>query len=397
MDTIVVAVIVGVVGAVVVGLVVSAALRRGTPQGTDLRLALTEKFQELGGQLNEVDRHSREELQRTLGDLRLQVTNELATGRKDQRDVLEKTSSVLEERFEQLRASSEKKLTDIQNRVEQRLTETLDRTGQTFKEVTDRLADLRVTNERIVEFSRDLNRLNDILQTPKLRGEFGELTLERMLQECLAPEQYALQFGIGNEKVDAVILGNQGHLAIDSKFPLDNWRRGHHPDLPKEEKDKALRQFGRDVRKHIDDIAGKYIRPPLTLNFAVMFIPADSVHYELLVQSDILEHARRCRVFPASPTTFWALLQVTVIGFRGMRISEEAQKVAALLDGLRQDLGKFREAFQKAYKQIGYARDNMDDAGKHLDRFDVTLDTLRPVDRGDGSRGETGLLEEPEA
>lgn len=397
MDIIVVAVIVGVVGAVVGGLVVRAASRKEAPQEANLRLALTEKFQELGGQLNEADRHSREELQRTLGDLRLQVTNELATGRKDQRDVLEKTSSVLEERFEQLRASSEKKLTDIQDRVEQRLSETLDRTGQTFKEVTDRLADLRVTNERIVEFSRDLNRLNDILQTPKLRGEFGELTLERMLQECLAPEQYGLQFSIGNDKADAVILGNQGHLAIDSKFPLDNWRTGHHPDLSNDEKQKALRQFGRDVRKHIDDIARKYIRPPLTLNFAVMFIPADSVHYELLVQSDILEHARRRRVFPASPTTFWALLQVTVIGFRGMRISEEAQKVAALLDGLRQDLGKFREAFQKAYKQIGYARDNMDDAGKHLDRFDVTLDTLRPLDRGDGSEGEAGLLEEPEA
>lgn len=397
MDTIVVALIVGVLSALGAGLIMARAFRRGAPQEADLKLALTEKFHELGSQLGESDRQSREEIQRSSADLRLQVTGELATGRREQREVLEKTSRTLEERFERLQTSSEKKLGEIQNRVDQRLSETLDRTGRTFKEVTDRLADLRVTNERIVEFSRDLNRLNDILQTPKLRGEFGELTLERMLQECLASEQYALQFAVGNEKVDAMILGRQGHLAIDSKFPLDNWRLGHNPELRKEEQERALRQFNRDVRKHIGDIAHKYIRPPLTLNFAVMFIPADSVHYELLAQSDILEYARRCHVFPASPTTFWALLQVTVIGFRGMRISEEAQKITGLLDGLRLDLGKFRDGFEKAYKQIGYARDNMEDVGKHLDHFGATLETLRLPGSGDGTSEEAGLLTEPSA
>jgi DNA recombination protein RmuC len=243
--------------------------------------------------------------------------------------------------------------------------------------VTDRLSDLRVTNERIVEFSRDLNRLNDILQSPKLRGEFGELTLEKMLRECLAPDQYALQFAIGNEKADAVILSRQGHLAIDSKFPLENWRKARNGELSQEKRDRASRDFGRDVRKHIEDIARKYVRPPTTLDLAVMFIPADSVYYELLQQTDVLEQAWQRRVFPASPTTFWALLQVTVIGFRGMKISEEAQKIAALLDGLRRDLDKFRDAYKKAYNQLGHARENMEDVGRHLEHFGATLDTLR--------------------
>ncbi|MBM3324414.1 MAG: DNA recombination protein RmuC, partial [Calditrichaeota bacterium] len=233
---------------------------------------------------------------------------------------------------------------------------------------------------------------NDILQSPKLRGEFGELTLEKMLRECLAPEQYALQFSLGSEKADAVILSRQGHLAIDSKFPLENWRRTRDGELSQEERDRAARDFGRDVRKHIEDIARKYIRPPVTLDFAVMFIPADSVYYELLQQADVLEQAWQRRVFAASPTTFWALLQVTVIGFRGMKISEEAQKIAALLDGLRRDLDKFRDAFQKAYKQIGFARDNMEDAGKHLEHFGVTLETLRLPGVGNETGQEGNLL-----
>jgi DNA recombination protein RmuC len=395
MTVMVVALIVGIAAGVGAAFIVRASHRK-VPEA-DIRLALVEKLHEIGNELGDSNRASREELQRSLSELRGQVSGELATGRSEQREVLEKTARSLEEKFEKLQVSNEQKLSDIQGRVEQKLGETLDRTSQTFKEVTDRLSDLRVTNERIVEFSRDLNRLNDILQSPKLRGEFGELTLEKMLRECLAPEQYGLQYGIGNEKVDAVILSRQGHLAIDSKFPLENWRKAADSELSQEERDRAARDFGRDVRKHVEDIARKYIRPPTTLDFAVMFIPADSVYYELLRQPEILEQARQRRVFPASPTTFWALLQVTVIGFRGMKISEEAQKIAALLDGLRRDLDKFRDSFQKAQKQIGNARDNMEDAGKHLEHFGVTLETLRLPGSGDAGNEAANALNEPKS
>jgi DNA recombination protein RmuC len=395
MGTILIALIAGVAAGLGAALIVRGS-RKGASE-TDTRLAMMEKFHQLGSELGESNRASREELQKSLSELRGQVSTELATGRTEQREVLEKTARSLEEKFDKLQVSNEQKLGDIHVKVEQKLAETLDRTGQSFKEVTDRLSDLRVTNERIVEFSRDLNRLNDILQSPKLRGEFGELTLEKMLRECLAPEQYGLQYGIGSEKVDAVILSRQGHLAIDSKFPLENWRKACDSELPQDERERAARDFGRDVRKHIEDIARKYIRPPTTLDFAVMFIPADSVYYELLRQPDILEQARQRRVFPASPTTFWALLQVTVIGFRGMKISEEAQRIAALLDGLRRDLDKFRDAFQTAYKQIGHARANMEDAGKHLEHFGVTLDSLRLPNAGTGDGDKGNLLPESES
>lgn len=381
MEAILLAAAVGIVAALAVTLLLRQSLRKDASEA-DQRAAILEAS----------TREWREEFGRSLFNLQNQMTNEMATGRAEQRDVLERTSRSLEERFEKLQVSNEQKLTDIQGKVEQRLAETLDRTSQTFKEVTDRLSDLRVTNERIVEFSRDLNRLNDILQSPKLRGEFGELTLEKMLRECLAPDQYALQFAIGNEKADAVILSRQGHLAIDSKFPLENWRKARNGELSQEERDRASRDFGKDVRKHIEDIARKYIRPPITLDLAVMFIPADSVYYELLQQTDVLEQAWQRRVFPASPTTFWALLQVTVIGFRGMKISEEAQKIAALLDGLRRDLDKFRDSYKKAYNQLGHARENMEDVGRHLEHFGATLDTLR-LPGAAGGEGEDLLTE----
>jgi DNA recombination protein RmuC len=361
METILLVIVVAAVSVVAGGFFASRIGGRRAAE-SDLRMAIQQ---------------SRDELQRNLSELRTQMSNELTTGRTEQRDALQKTSEALEKKFENLQTANEQKLTQIQGKMELTLTQTLNRTGESIKQVTDKLTELHATNEKIFEFSRDLNKLSDILQSPKLRGEFGELQLERMLSECLASEQYALQYSIGNEKADVVILSSQGHLPVDSKFPLENWRKANDAELPAEERDKALRVFGKDVRKHIDDIANKYIRPPITLNFAVMFIPADSIHYELLRKPEILQYARERHVFPASPTTFWALLQVTVIGFRGMKISEEAQKIAALLDGLRKDLDKFRDAFQKAFKQIGYARDNMEDAGKHLEHFGVTLDALQ--------------------
>jgi DNA anti-recombination protein RmuC len=105
-------------------------------------------------------------------------------------------------------------------------------------------------------------------------------------------------------------------------------------------------------------------------------VPVEGVYYELMESAELAEYARMQRVFPASPMTFWALLQVTVIGFRGLRISENARQIAGQLAGLRDDVQKFRDAFERAGRQLVHAKANLDDAAGHLERLDVKLMTV---------------------
>jgi DNA recombination protein RmuC len=116
-----------------------------------------------------------------------------------------------------------------------------------------------------------------------------------------------------------------------------------------------------------------------------MYIPAEGVYYEIMELPDLTEYARNARVFPASPTTFWALLQVTVIGFRGLQLTEHARHMAELLNALRGDLTRVKDAFDKAVKQLGHAKGNMDEAAGYLDRFDAKFrDVQAPsVEGGD--------------
>lgn len=347
------------------------------------RTAVQDKIGELFDKVDQQNRGARTEMQSSLEQFRATLENsrlalgaELETNRKESRETLDAATRALSERFEKLQESNERKLTEIRGEVERKLSETLQSSGQAFKDVTARLAELHETNQRIMQFSQDLHELQSILKAPRLRGELGEVEMERMLRDCLATDQFDVQHEIDGARVDAVILNPQGKLPVDSKFPLEAWRRLHSPDLPEAERGAARRDFVKAVKGHIDTIAAKYIRPPVTLDFAVMYVPVEGVYYEVIENADLAEHARKARVFPASPMTFWALLQVTVIGFRGLQITENARRIGGLLNALKDDLRRVRDAFDKAGKQIGHAKSNMDEAAGHLERFDVKLDSI---------------------
>jgi DNA recombination protein RmuC len=328
------------------------------------RTAVQDKITELYGALDRQNRASRTESTQTL----------------------ETATRLLADRFEALQLSNEEKLREIRQEVEKKLTETIEQSGKTFDTVTSRLSDLRVTNERIMEFSRDLHELQNILRAPRMRGEVGEIEMERLLRDCLAPEQFAIQYELNGNRVDAVIFNPEGLLPIDSKFPLEAWRRVHQGELSEGEREAAKRDFTKAVKGHIQDIASKYLQPPKTLDFAVMYVPAEGVYYEVIESAELSEFARVRRVFPASPMTFWALLQVTVIGFRGLRISENAQHIAGMLSAMQDDVQKFRDAFERAVKQMGFARSNLEEAAGHLERLDVKLMSMNSmtIDTEDG-------------
>ncbi len=245
-----------------------------------------------------------------------------------------------------------------------------------FGQVTERLGDLKATNDRIMEFSRSLDEFQRMLQSPKLRGDFGEFTLEQMLADLVPAEHYETQAAIGGARVDALIRTPHGALCVDAKFPLDNFRRAlAAADIPA--RDAALKMFYTDVRARIDEIAHRYVVPPETLELAFMFVPAENVYYELLSRPELLEYARSRRVVPVSPNSMYAYLQALAIGFRGLKIHQEARRVEQMLGELRSRFERFQEHFVKVGRHLDNAQGQFQGAVRDIDRLRATLEGFR--------------------
>jgi DNA recombination protein RmuC len=284
----------------------------------------------------------------------------------------------LQQQFETLRANIQDGLSDsrrelfgmvtaLQQGVEQRLSDNL------FRDMAEKLGEIRVTNERIVAISQDINQLSRILESPKLRGNIGEFELERMLSNVLPQALYRMQAPVGEALADAVIVLEGGWLCIDSKFPLDNFRRMAQPNAEPEARQQWHRLFLSDVRRHVTDIAHKYILPPSTLDFALMFIPAENVYYEVLLSDEVLEFSRAKRVVPVSPNTLYAYLQAISIGFRGLKIAQETRRIEQLLLGLKKNFDEFKEHFRLIGRHLDRARGQFVQAESEVSRFDHTI------------------------
>ena len=253
------------------------------------------------------------------------------------------------------------------------ITNQIGSTTSIVTQVEGRLGQLQEASRQIFEIGRDISSLQDILQSPKLRGGLGEFLLGDLLAQCLQPGFYSLQYGFGQGTiVDAALFLGDHILCIDSKFPLENFRKMISAETDEQRKS-ARKQFLLDVKKHVNDIADKYILPgEKTLDFAFMFIPAENVYYELIVREDpgLYDHCLKRRVIPVSPNTFYAYLQVVLIGLRGFQISEKAREILAHLQQFSNDLARFETEFGK----IGA---HLRDANSSYDRSDMRLQKLK--------------------
>jgi DNA recombination protein RmuC len=248
--------------------------------------------------------------------------------------------------------------------------------GQTTKEIVERLTKLDGTAAQMLARANDLAKLEKVLRPPKARGGFGELLLENLLRDRLPPSAYDIQYTFrGGERVDAVIRVEK-LIPIDAKFPLDNFER--MVDAESDEQRVVFEKaFARDLKGHIDSIAEKYVRPlEGTYDFAFMYLPVEGVYYELVCgrTGALLEYAHDRRVFPVSPTTFTAYLQVIAFGLKGMEFEQSAHEVMAYLSDLRKDVGRFREDFELVGTHLGRAQTKYVEAEKRLDRFDGKLE-----------------------
>jgi DNA recombination protein RmuC len=239
--------------------------------------------------------------------------------------------------------------------------------------------------------------LADLLRAPKVRGSIGEFLLGDLLGQMLAPEQYALGHSFrSGERVDAVIRLREGLVPVDSKFPLESYQR--LLAAPSEEERVRLRRdFSRAVRKHIDDIATKYILPDEgTFDFAMMYLPAESVYYETIVQEEnlgkeasLLSYGLERHVIPVSPNSFFAYLQAIALGLKGLQVEKSAQEIVRFLGRLQGDLDRFKEEYDTLGGHLEKARRKYEDATRALNRFQEKL-----VQAGDAGkeRADLGLV-----
>jgi DNA recombination protein RmuC len=264
----------------------------------------------------------------------------------------------------------------VQTSVQKQLTES----AKLITDVTQRLAKLDETNRRVVDVADELKTLQNVLQNPKQRGVFGEYYLQSVLDNVLPPGQFAMQYKFADgEIVDAAIFLEKGQvLPIDSKFSLENYNRMINA-TEKTERDRLLLKVKADLKGRIDETS-KYIRPSEnTMDFAFMFIPSESLYYDLLINNvgtggssrDLIEYAfRDKRVIIVSPTSFMAYLQTVLQGLRSLQIEDQAKDIQVRVGKLGQHIGKFEEYMQKLGGALGVTVNHYNAAHKELAKVD---------------------------
>jgi len=228
------------------------------------------------------------------------------------------------------------------------------------------------------EIGRGIQVLQEFLRSPKLRGNIGEQVLNDLLAQVFPKNSFHLQYQFkSGERVDAAIKTDAGILPIDAKFPMENFQKFCKAESEKE-KEIFKKEFGRDVKRHIDAIAKKYILPQEdTLDFALLYVPSETVFYEIVNMDELLEYARTKRVYVVSPSTLYAHLQTILLSFEGKEIAEQSREVMRLLRAMQIDFGKVDEALGVLGKHIGNASNQYSNVEKGFSGIGQKLESVK--------------------
>lgn len=240
------------------------------------------------------------------------------------------------------------------------ISDTLQKATKTLNERLDNAARFigQVSREvgKMSELGASMRELQVFLQSPKLRGNIGEQVLKDLIAEAFPKGSFFLQYAFkSGEKVDVAIKTSTGILPIDSKFPMENFRRMTTSNN-KINRQNAKKAFVRDIKKHIQDIAKKYILPEEgTLDFAFMYLPSETVFYEVANNASLLDFARQQRIYPVSPNTLYVHLQTVLLSFEGQKIETRSRQVFQLLRAIQKDYQKTDSVLQVLGKHLNNA------------------------------------------
>jgi len=243
-----------------------------------------------------------------------------------------------------------------------------------FGNVKEQLGRLEETNKQIYEISKDISSLQELLRAPKFRGQMGETLLENLLSQVLPKDHYSMQYRFkSTDTVDAVIRLGERLVPVDAKFSLENFQKVLD-NQDEQVKNAYRKKFIQDVKNRVDEVAAKYILPQEnTYDFALMYIPAENVYYEIIIKEDLFSYSMSKKVIPVSPNTFYAYLQVICLGLKGLKIEENAKGILKNLSMLTIEINKFKEDFDTLGGHLSNARTKYEDSQKKLDRFSDRL------------------------
>ncbi len=297
------------------------------------------------------------------GDLKVELATSIGKGSKenikDLNEFKEGLSKDILENFLSLNKQIEEQMGNINKKVEYRLNEGFEKTNKTFTNIVERLTKIDEAQKNIEKLSTNVVSLQNVLTDKKTRGTFGEVQLNHILTSIFGESNekvFQTQVTLSNGKiVDALlhIPDPMGDLAIDSKFPLENYQRMVDKDSTDALRTEATRKFKSDLKKHIDDIATKYIIPTETSDQAVMFIPAEAIFAELnAYHQDIIDYAQRKRVWIASPTTLMSLLTTVQILLRNVERDKHSKVIQQELIKLGDEFKRYQDRWNKLSRNI---------------------------------------------
>jgi len=372
--------------AVVIVVLLAIQLARSMGQGRAVR----EELARVSVDLTQSQRDAADQLNRQLTDVLDRVHRGLADFGQLVQGGQTSTGEVLQKGLEEARRTLTGQLQGLVEAVNMQLVQSQRNLGERFEGATKVFGDIQGQLGKVAEMAtrmealgREIEELQGILKAPKLRGNLGEAQLEEFLRQVLPPSFWQTQYTFGDgQTVDAVIMLRDHLVPVDAKFPLESFQR-----LMAAEDDAARKarrkDFERAVKGRIDEIA-KYIRPgERTFEFALMYVPAEAIYYEMIVRDEslgeggsLLAHALAKRVVPVSPNSFFAYLSTIATGLKGMQVEARAREIMAELGRLQTDYARFAEAFRLVGTHLGNAQRKYEDADKLSGRFGDRLSAV---------------------
>ncbi|MBX9586900.1 MAG: DNA recombination protein RmuC [Gammaproteobacteria bacterium] len=281
---------------------------------------------------------------------------------------LNQNSEQLTKQVRHLTQNTDQHLKDISGQVEKRLAEGFDKTTAIFSDVIKRLALIDQAQAKLTELSSSMVSLQEVLSDKRSRGAFGEVQLSHLIHNMLPEQHFALQYTLSNGcRVDAMLFlpNPSGHIAIDSKFPLERYRELQNTDLASSDRKLIEQQFRIDIRRHIDDIADKYIIAGETADGAVMFIPAEAVFAEIHAHyAELIEYAYQRRIWVVSPTTLMAILTTASAVLKDDATRKQVHIIQEHLSKLGVDFARFQKRMDNLSRHITQAQQDVEDIHK---------------------------------
>ena len=320
--------------------------------------------------------------------------------RKQVNESLSQYASELGKRVDGLTESTDKRLKEISGQVEKRLNEGFEKTTETFNQVLVHLTRIDEAQKKITELSTNVVSLQEVLADKRSRGAFGEVQLNALVRNVLPESGFSLQHTLSNNnRVDCMLFLPEptGDIAVDAKFPLESYRQMTDGSLSEADRKKAATQFGKDIKKHIDDIAEKYILPGETSDGAVMFIPAEAVFAEIHGHyPELVEEAFRRRVWMVSPTTMMAILTTARAVLKDAATREQVHIIQQHLGELSKDFGRFQYRMDKLAIHIKQAHEDVGQVNISARKISTRFEKIERVELEQESEEDLALFAELE-